>query len=60
MTPKFKSVLEFAIEIGIKRGYARAHKHTDKPDEHVIHSYIDEAIWSELYEWFDFDEKENE
>jgi hypothetical protein len=57
MTPKFKSILECAIESGIKIGYARAHKHTDKPDEHVIYRYIEESVWNELYEWFSFDEK---
>jgi hypothetical protein len=55
MTPKFKSVLEYAIETGIKIGYARAHKHSDKPDEHIIHRHIEEAVWNELFEWFDFD-----
>lgn len=57
MTPKFKTVLEYAIETGIKVGYARAHKHTDKPDEYVIYRYVEDAIWNEIYEWFEFDEK---
>lgn len=60
MTPKFRNVLEHAIDIGIKRGHTRAHKHCDVPQDHVLFQYIEEAIWSELYEWFDFDEKETE
>lgn len=57
MKPKFNTVLEYAIETGIRVGYARAHKHTDKPDEHVIYRYIEEAVWNELSEWFTFNEK---
>lgn len=60
MTPKFRNVLEHAIETGIRLGYSRAHKHTDKPDEHVIYRYIEQSVWTELYEWFDFDEKDDE
>lgn len=59
MTPKFKTVLDYAIETGIKIGYARAYKHTDKPDEYVIYRYIEDAIWNEIHEWFEFEEKED-
>lgn len=57
MKPKFRSVLQLAIETGIKRGYQRAYKHNDGPDEQVIQDNIEIEIWNELFEWFDFDEE---
>jgi hypothetical protein len=57
MTPKFKSVLEVAIESGISLGIRRAYKHNDAPTEQQLQEAIEFAIWNELFEWFDFDEK---
>ena len=55
MHPKFIKVLEMCIEAGINLGYNRAHKHTDDPSEDVMKTQIEQAIWNEIYEWFDFE-----
>jgi len=34
-------------------GWARAHKHTDNPDENLIKQEIDHEITNAIYEWFD-------
>lgn len=60
MKPKFIPVLEMCIDSGIRLGYSRAHKHTDEPDEELIKEKIQEAIWNEIYEWFDFEELKDE
>jgi hypothetical protein len=54
MTPNHRKLLELCIEKGIAYGYARAHKHTDRPDERVITEAVELAIWEELDEWFDW------
>jgi hypothetical protein len=59
MKPKFLPLLDRCITDGIERGYARAHKHTDTPNEFVIKDHIYESVMHELYESFDFQEPEN-
>lgn len=56
MTPKFYPLLEQCIEAGLARGYQRAHKH--RPDPTVDHLIAEQqqAIMTELNEWFDFPE----
>jgi hypothetical protein len=54
MTPKSKVILEQCIETGIARGIRRAHKHTDNPSIDVLTHEIDNAIWLEIYTYFDF------
>ena len=36
MKPKMRVILEMAIEQGVRRGYARAHKHVEEPTEGAI------------------------
>lgn len=55
MKPKFKVILEDAIEEGIRMGYHRAHKHNESPSEDHILEIIETTIWGKLYEYFDFD-----
>jgi hypothetical protein len=55
MKPKTNLVLELAIKQGIDYGWMRAHKHTDTPDENLIKQEIEEAIWHEVYSWFDME-----
>jgi hypothetical protein len=55
MTPNHRKLLELCIENGLKRGFMRAHKHTDKPDERVITEAVERAIWEELDEWFNWE-----
>ena len=56
MKPKFRPVLEMAIEEGVRYGYNRAHKHIENPQESVIVDNIVEQVMSSLEDWFDFDE----
>ena len=56
MRPKFRIILEQAIEEGIKRGYHRAHKHNENPTETSICENIEDAVMGSLYEYFDFDD----
>ena len=55
MKPKLHLVLELAIKNGIDYGWNRAHKHTDTPSEDLIKQEMEEAIWHEIYEWFDME-----
>jgi hypothetical protein len=54
--PKLLLVLEECIERGVRRGYSRAHKYVENPDENAIFESIENCIMSEIYEWFDFEE----
>ncbi len=57
MKPKIRVILEMAIEEGVRRGYSRAHKHVDNPTEGAIIEHIEEAVMSQIYEYFTFDEE---
>lgn len=56
MRPKTLPLLEQCIEVGVKRGWHRAHKHNDSPDEDTIINEIEHCVMSEIYEWFDFED----
>jgi hypothetical protein len=58
MKPKTRVILEMAIEEGVRRGYSRAHKHVENPTEGAIIEHIEEAVMSQIYEYFSFDEEE--
>jgi hypothetical protein len=60
MKPKILKVLEAAIESGIEYGYGRAFKHHDDPTDVHIKSCISDAIWTELYQWFDIEEMKDD
>jgi hypothetical protein len=60
MKPKVIPLLEQCISSGIERGWNRAHKHDDEPSPGVIKDCIDEAIWSDLHEFFDFPEHDTD
>jgi hypothetical protein len=60
MKPNLGKVLEACIESGIEQGWRIAHKNDDAPTEYDIKDAISEAIWYELYSWFDFKDKEND
>ena len=57
MKPKFRVILEQALEEGVKRGYRRAFKHIEDQNEESICQHIEEQVMSSLYEYFDFDEE---
>ena len=60
MKPKFRNVLEMAIEQGVKYGYSRAYKHIENPSEGAIIDSIVEQVMNSLDEWFDFEEHYND
>ncbi len=55
MRAKIRVILQECIESGIVLGYARAHKHTDEPSRYDIQQKIEDAIWLEIDERFDFE-----
>ncbi len=57
MKPKFRSVLEMALEEGVRYGYKRAHKHVEIPSESAIIDSIVKQVMNSLYEWFEFDDE---
>jgi hypothetical protein len=56
MRPKFRVILEQAIEEGVRYGYRRSHKHIENPTEEQICAHIEEQVMSSIYEYFDFDD----
>lgn len=55
MKPKTRKLLEMCIEEGVAYGYARAHKHQDKPEPSQIEAAIVLAVMSQIWEWFDME-----
>ena len=58
MKPKTRVILEMAIEEGVRRGYALAHKHVENPTEGAIIDSICGNVMDCIYEWFDFEENQ--
>ena len=58
MKAKIRVILEMAIEAGVRRGWQRAHKHVENPAESAIIDQIEDAVMSEIYEYFTFDEED--
>ena len=56
MKPKFRVILEMAIEEGVRRGYSRAHKHVENPTEGAIIEQIEDCVMSAIVEYFTFDD----
>jgi len=57
MKPDIRKVLCRCIEYGLESGYNRAHKHDSNPNKDRILEEIDNAIWLEIYEYFNFDDE---
>jgi len=58
MKPKIRVILEMAIEEGVRRGWHQAHKHVESPAPSAIMEHIDEAVMSQIYEYFTFEESD--
>jgi DNA polymerase III alpha subunit (gram-positive type) len=56
MKPRMMPVLEQCIENGVRLGWNRAHKNHDAPLPEYIQDCIEQSIWSELHEWFQFEQ----
>jgi hypothetical protein len=54
MTVRSYDVLRRAVEDGVAYGYRRAHKYSDKPEPEAVKEAIEQAVMSEICEWFDF------
>lgn len=53
-------LIERCVEDGVSLGYNRAFKHNDNPSQAHIEDQIIQAIMTEVCEWFDFNEHEQE
>ena len=53
MKPRFRVVLERAIEDGARYGYHRAFKHTSEPHDDAIIDNIVTEIFNSLDTWFE-------
>ena len=58
MKAKTRVILEMAIEAGVRRGWHLAHKHVENPAPSAIMERIDDAVMSEIYEYFTFEEED--
>lgn len=57
MKAKSYVILQRAVEEGFKRGYARAHKHTDSPSLEQLEEEVLSAIMGEICDVFSFDDE---
>lgn len=57
LKPKTWKVLEMAIVEGVACGWQRAHKHVEDPSEEAIKQAIEQAVLTEIGEWFDVTEE---
>lgn len=57
MKPKFREILDQAIENGIRHGFYEAHKYTDEPEENALKGSIYTSIWLEIDTLFNFDQE---
>ena len=60
MKAKEYNLMAQCVETGVMLGWNRAHKHSDNPEPHFIHSQIEQAVLNEICEWFDFEDVNNE
>lgn len=58
MKAKTRVILEMAIEEGVRRGWQRAHKHVENPNEGSILAHLEECVMSQVYEYFTFEEED--
>ena len=56
MRPKFRIILEQAIDEGVSTGFFRAHKHVEDPSPEAVIESIQEHVMSKMYEYFIFEE----
>lgn len=54
MIPNYYNILRECLEVGCRRGVARAFKHTDDPSYDQIESAVYDAVMLELTEKFYF------
>ena len=59
MTPNSTKVIMMCVEKGVQMGWGRAHKHETDPDPERIHDCIYDAVLYEIFDWFNFKDKEH-
>lgn len=57
MKPKFRVLLDQAINEGVRRGYHRAFKHNENPTEETIIETIEDCVMSSIHEYFTFEDE---
>ena len=60
MKPKIYTILAQAVEDGVKRGYRRAFKYVEAPNEESIIEAVDDAVMASILEYFTFDNEDFE
>ena len=58
MKPKFRVILDQAINEGVRRGYSRSFKHNENPTEETIIETIEDCVMGSIHEYFDFPEEQ--
>lgn len=58
MKPKFRVILDQAINEGVRLGHRRAFKHNENPTEETIIETIEDCVMAKMYEYFTFDDEE--
>ena len=58
MKPKFRVILDQAVNEGVLRGYRRAFKHNENPTEETIIETIEDCVMGSIYEYFTFDDED--
>ena len=58
MKVKVYNLISECVERGAERGYRRAHKHVESPDQVSIVDNIHREIMNELCEYFGFEDEQ--
>ena len=56
MRPKFRVLLEMAIDEGVRTGFYRSRKHVEDPSPEAVIESIQEHVLSKMYEYFIFED----
>lgn len=56
MKPRFRNVLELALEQGVRYGYNRAYKYVENPSIDMIVENIVQEAMNSIDTWFEFEE----
>jgi hypothetical protein len=57
MKVKTLVILERAIEEGVRRGYRRAFKHVENPNEGSIMAHLEMCVMEQIHEYFTFEDE---
>src|SRR3990167_9568810 len=60
MKPRVYRILREAVEVGVQRGWNRAHEYSDCPRHEVTLDAIEQAVIQEVSERFRFEDKDED